>query len=99
MAREIDLGADDGFADVSMAGVTRRIDIFDADSRRAAIASATANEPSHVWAARCVDLVKELGFPEVSQRSALRFMAAIHEAAVALEKKDETALESPASTV
>lgn len=94
-----DVGEDDGWADITVAGVTVRIDLYKADSRRAQIAAGCEGKPDHEFYDAAVAWMVELGYPTVSHATAARFVKAIVVASKDLEKKGEAAFALPASTV
>lgn len=94
----VDLGADNGFADITLAGVTNRVDVWELDSKRAALAEQFAGRPLHEFNAAAVEMIAGLGFPAVSHRMASAFLEAVYGLAKSLEKKTESAPGSPDST-
>lgn len=94
-----DVGDDDGWADITVAGVTLRVDLYRADSRRAQIAAGCDGKPDHEFYDAVIAWMVELGYPTVSQATASRFAKAIIESSKALEKKGEAGSGLPVSTV
>ena len=94
----IDLGDDNGFAEITMAGVTQRLDVWEVDSKRGKLAEEFVGKPAHEFHAAAVDFVVGLGYPTVSHRMASNFLETIWNLAKSLEKKTEPAPGSPDST-
>jgi hypothetical protein len=98
----LDLGADDGLLDVTIGGVTQRIDAYETHDKLYEIAKEFQDKPSHEYHAAIVELLKAFGFPPCSHRAADRFTVAIIAHIGELKKKADGAgtvtPSSPAST-
>lgn len=84
----IDLGDDDGFADVTADGVTVRVDIYAVQNKIVDLGKANADD-NPGFLKQVSAYMAELGFPSgISNRTAYRFSMAIQNAVTELEKKD-----------
>ena len=93
-----DVGDDDGWADITVAGVTLRVDLYRADSKRSEIAASCNGKPDYTFYDAVIAWMQELGYPQVSQATAAKFAKAIMEASKALEKKGEAGSGLPVFT-
>src|SRR5437763_37947 len=68
---------DDGFLDLTIGGVTQRIDVYQSQNRLFEISKSNADKPAEDFHKAVVALLEELGFPPPSHRLADRFVEAI----------------------
>lgn len=95
---------EDGFVDVTLKGVTKAVDVYDAWNRLNAIAEESQGKPVGEYHGRVVELIASLGFPAVSHRAADVFAGAMLERVGSFKKNSgdpagSTTPESAASTV
>lgn len=97
--RKIDVGeTDEGFVEVSMAGATMVLDLWETCNKLAALKEQVKDRPTNEQNEAVVELIRSLGFPQVSYRWASRFMQQIGLATEESKKKDSEGTESPGST-
>jgi hypothetical protein len=77
MASDIDLGDDDGFANVTIQDVTLTLDVFQVNDRIADYHRASKDKPNDAYGAGLIGLIESLGYPRCSARLAQRFVEAI----------------------
>lgn len=92
--------ADDGFIDVTIAGVRISVDCYATWNKLVGLRDRLTDEdkPIEDFHAGVVDFLAELGFPRVSHRAADRFADAMAMAVDALKKNDNPE-PTPASPV
>jgi len=89
---------DDGYQEFGIAGVEKRVDIYEAWNRVVEATRASEGRPAHEWHKALVGVLLDLGFPEVSTRVAVRFYDALAGVMAALKKADAPTPGSPGST-
>lgn len=87
---DIDLGDDDGYVVVSMAGADVRLDLYEVFGRLRDHQEECRGKGEEEYLSSLADLVCGLGFPAVSRRMAVRFKEEIVAAVEAVKKKDAT---------
>jgi len=85
--------ADDGFVDVTIDGVTQKLDLFEINNEFFAIREKLkeTNEQNAAF----VELIKSKGFPSVSHKLAIDLVDAIYERIDSLKKKPSDTPGSP----
>ena len=94
----IDLGEDDGYISVKVAGVEVTLDLWETNSRIYDYSTAAKDRPDADYNRGLVDLLESMGLPRLSFGMAAKFVRAIN--AAAAEKKEPASITavSPAST-
>jgi hypothetical protein len=96
----ISLDEDDGTVEVSIKGVTKRLDLYQARARINDLAKRHEDDGQEAWLGALQEMLADHGFPPVSTRLAARLVEEIDAAIADLKKKDGESKRqgSPAST-
>jgi hypothetical protein len=95
---DIDLGDDDGFLRLTIAGVEQQLDLWQVHARIAAYHQQHKTAPDETYHEGLVGLIEDLGYPRVSHRLAQRFVQTILAAVTDQKKTPSAPADSPAST-
>ena len=87
--QEINLGADDGFADVTIGGATQRIDVTKVHAQIYEAQRQSVGAGYAPFYDRVAEQLAKLGFGEVSHKMAVAFVAFINSRMAVADAQDE----------
>lgn len=95
---QIDLGDDDGYVLVKVAGAEVTLDLWQTNSKIYDYRQANKDKPDEDYNRGLVELIERMGLPKVSFKTASRFVTAIGEAVAEKKEPPSAPAGSPAST-
>lgn len=98
IVEDVDLGDDDGYVNLKLGDVMNRLDVWDVNNQILDYHARNKGKPDREYNAGLVDLVKSLGYPQVSHKLAFKFVDKLQELARAVKKKEDPSAVLPAST-
>jgi hypothetical protein len=94
----IDLGEDDGLIDVTVSGISVRIDVWKARARLAENHNKHKGAGDEIYLDGVIEVMASFDLPRVSHRLAQKFAEAIYARAEQLKKTPSLSADSHAST-
>lgn len=94
----IDLGEDDGYVEVTVAGAKVTLDLWETNSKIFDYHQQAKDRPDADYSRGLAELLVEMGLPRVSFRAAERFVREINKAVAEKKEPPSAPAGSPAST-